>query len=69
MKDSTLYPILRRLQEKQYLNTYDQQFQGRNRKYYSITAKGRAYHNTLLLEWDCYKKIIDTIVKEDSTHE
>ena len=31
-KDSTLYPILRRLQERQYVSTYDQQYQGRNRK-------------------------------------
>ena len=36
-KDSTLYPILKRLQERQYVETYDRQFQGRNRKYYRIT--------------------------------
>lgn len=65
MKDSTLYPILRRLQEQQCLTTYDQQIQGRNRKYYSITDEGRAYHGTLISEWDCYKKIIDKIVRED----
>ena len=31
-KDSTLYPVLRRLQENGYVLTYDQQYQGRNRK-------------------------------------
>ena len=34
-KDSTLYPILKRLQDSQYVETYDQQYQGRNRKYYT----------------------------------
>ena len=28
-KDSTLYPILKRLQERQFVETYDRQFQGR----------------------------------------
>ena len=37
-KDSTLYPILKRLQENGLVDTYDQQFQGRNRRYYKITV-------------------------------
>lgn len=69
MKDSTLYPILRRLQESNYLNTYDQQFQGRNRKYYSITDDGKSYYETLLSEWDGYKNTIDEIIKGDFAHE
>ena len=40
-KDSTLYPILKRLQDSQYVETYDQQYQGRNRKYYTITEIGK----------------------------
>ena len=32
-KDSALYPILKRLQESRFVVTYDQQYQGRNRKY------------------------------------
>ena len=40
-KDSTLYPILKRLQDNQYVETYDQQYQGRNRKYYKITDIGK----------------------------
>lgn len=61
-KDSTLYPILRRLQEQDYLNTYDRQYQGRNRKYYTLTDKGKTQHKLLLSEWDEYKSIIDEIV-------
>lgn len=65
MKDSTLYPILRRLQESAYLTTYDQPFQGRNRKYYSITEKGRNYYSELLEEWSAYKSAVDIIIKGD----
>lgn len=62
-KDSTLYPILRRLQENQYVETYDQQFQGRNRRYYTITEPGQQQYRSLLEEWDTYKTTIDAIVR------
>ena len=62
-KDSTLYPILRRLQEQHFVETYDEQYQGRNRKYYTITDSGRYYQEELSKEWDRYKTIIDDIVK------
>ena len=37
ISESTLYPVLRRLQKEAYLVTYDQPFAGRNRRYYQIT--------------------------------
>ena len=42
VSESTLYPVLRRLQKNGSLTTYDQPFQGRNRRYYRITVSGRA---------------------------
>ena len=62
MKDSALYPILKRLQEGAYVEAYDQQYQGRNRKYYTITDRGIAYQKELLKEWEEYKSIIDDII-------
>ncbi len=62
-KDSTLYPILKRLQENGYVDTYDEQYQGRNRKYYRITAAGKEKHAEMLIEWEKYKFVIDDIVK------
>lgn len=61
-KDSTLYPILRRLQEANYVETYDQQYQGRNRKYYTITDTGKKQQKILQEDWNDYKTIIDDIV-------
>ena len=41
VSESTLYPVLRRLQKDGCLETYDQAFAGRNRRYYRITPQGQ----------------------------
>ncbi|MEG0752317.1 MAG: PadR family transcriptional regulator [Angelakisella sp.] len=61
LSESTLYPVLRRLQKDSFLETYDQEFQGRNRRYYRITDKGRVQLKLYLLEWDQYKTRLDSI--------
>ena len=61
-KDSALYPVLKRLQENHYVETYDQPFQGRNRKYYTITPEGREQCRQLRSEWSLFKQVIDEIV-------
>lgn len=59
ISESTLYPVLRRLQKDGYLTLYDQPYQGRNRRYYSITASGLEQYQTYLIEWEAYKAQID----------
>ena len=39
LSESTLYPVLRRLQKDECLATYDKECAGRNRRYYQITDK------------------------------
>ena len=68
-KDSTLYPVLKRLQESGLVVTYDEQYQGRNRRYYRITDAGRGRQRELFREWEKYKFIIDDIVKGGTTDE
>ncbi len=63
VKDSTLYPILKRLQEQGFLSVYDQPFQGRNRRYYRITDSGRQRYRELMEEWQLHKEAIDQILK------
>ena len=63
IKESSLYPILRKLEQNGYLSTYNQEFQGRNRKYYSITEEGRKQLLYLKEEWDIYKETIDGIIE------
>ena len=38
LSESTLYPVLRRLQKDGCLTVHDEAFNGRNRRYYQITA-------------------------------
>ena len=64
-KDSTLYPILKRLQENHFVVTYDEQYQGR----YRITPEGRERQAALLKEWEDYKFIIDDIVKGGTSND
>ena len=61
-KDSALYPVLKRLQEQNFLTVYDQTFQGRNRRYYKITEEGQEQYRRLTEEWSSYKNAIDEIV-------
>lgn len=63
IKESTLYPILRKLETGGYLTTYSEEFQGRKRKYYSITEEGRRQLEYLRKEWREYCKIVDDIVE------
>ena len=62
VSESTLYPVLRRLQRDGFLEVYDQEFAGRNRRYYQITAEGRAQLAMFQKEWDGYKKRIDSVL-------
>ncbi len=62
LSESTLYPVLRRLQKNKLCRTYDQPFQGRNRRYYSITDEGRTQLEALRKEWNWYKASIDMLI-------
>lgn len=61
LSESTLYPVMRRLQKDECLVTYDQQFNGRNRRYYKITEKGLAQLNLYKNEWMRYSSNITGI--------
>jgi len=41
LSPGTLYPILRSLEEKTLLESYQQTVEGKTRKYYKITLKGK----------------------------
>ena len=63
IKESTLYPILKKLEKGGFVTTYSQEFQGRKRKYYSITEDGRKQLEYLMKEWREYRDTIDDIVE------
>ncbi|WP_295095333.1 PadR family transcriptional regulator [Ruminococcus sp.] len=62
ISESTLYPVLRRLQKNELLETYDKEFMGRNRRYYRITSQGNNSLEEYREEWRSHKKKIDSIL-------
>ena len=69
ISESTLYPVLRRLQKSGYLTTYDAPFQGRNRRYYAITSEGRDILKFYANEWNEYKSKIDELIEGSGDRE
>lgn len=63
VSESTLYPVLRRLQKDECLEVYDRQFDGRNRRYYKVTEKGMVQLNLYHVEWKSYSKRITKILE------
>lgn len=62
VSESTLYPVLRRLQKDNLLETYDMPYMGRNRRYYKITQKGISSLEVFRIEWQSYRDKIDNII-------
>lgn len=62
ISESTLYPILRKLQKDNCLEIYDKETGGRNRRYYRITSKGKIQLDLYLEEWKIYKQKIDELL-------
>ena len=51
ISESTLYPILRRLEASDLLSVYSREYNGRLRKYYHITAAGKDRLAAFASEW------------------
>ena len=54
--------MLRRLSENHYVDVYDRQFQGRNRKYYKITEAGKQEQAKLEKEWHEFTATLEKIL-------
>ena len=64
VSESTLYPVLRRLQKDECLEVYDRQIDGRNRRYYKLTEQGRVQLVLYRGEWGRYSGKISRILEE-----
>ena len=69
ISESTLYPVLRRLTKDGLLSTYDQPFNGRNRRYYVLTDYGKSQLIFLRNEWISYKEMVLCQEKVQVKHE
>jgi PadR family transcriptional regulator PadR len=65
VKEGTIYPLLRRLKNDQYLETYlMESTEGPPRKYYRITATGITYVNSLVEDWLSFNSGIMKFIQE-----
>lgn len=64
ISESTLYPVLRRLQKEECLEAYDLAIDGRNRRYYKLTEIGRVQLRLYKGEWAGYSEKISRIFEE-----
>ena len=69
VSESTLYPVLRRLQKEKYLTAYDMPYDGRNRRYYQITGTGKVKLNEYQGQWHEYREKVDKILSEGESNE
>lgn len=69
ISESTLYPILRRLEGSGSLTVYSAEHNGRLRKYYRITPDGKIKITEFLEEWKSMMDIYDFIKREMSENE
>ena len=61
VSESTLYPVLRRLQKDDCLMVYDMEFAGRNRRYYKVTDRGKEQLKMYEGEWKNYSDRITSL--------
>jgi PadR family transcriptional regulator, regulatory protein PadR len=62
--EGTVYPILRRLTQEEYFETYlKESNEGPPRKYYRLTKLGRTVQAELLVQWKEFNKSIASLLK------
>lgn len=65
VSESTLYPILKRLETGNCLDTFTREYNSRLRKYYQITEVGKQRIFYFKEEWAQMKKVYEFIISEE----
>lgn len=67
LKEGTLYPALHRLEKDSLVvGNWDTSPNGQNRRYYSITTKGRESLRSMLSEWTRFTQAVDLVARPPS---
>ena len=62
LKAGTLYPLLHGLEEKGLLTVYEQEYQGKTRKYYHVTKEGLKLLERKVEEWNVYADAVSNVL-------
>ena len=64
IKEATLYSIVKRLEEKDLIESYIGNLtHGKKRRYYRITTLGKSYYKEKVREWKELKMIIESLLE------
>ncbi|MBR6400393.1 MAG: PadR family transcriptional regulator [Firmicutes bacterium] len=67
VNEGTIYPLLKRLTNEHYFETYlKESTEGPPRKYYHLTQAGREYTESLKADWESFYAKVDEFIKENS---
>jgi len=70
VNEGTIYPLLKRLTNEHYFETYlMESTEGPPRKYYHLTISGEIYKNTLKADWEEFSKKVELFIKESELNE
>ena len=65
VNEGTIYPLLKRLTNEKYFETYlRESSEGPPRKYYHLTKSGELYKNELKEEWLSFQESVTKFIKE-----
>lgn len=64
IEQNTLYPLLRRLEKQNILQSTTQVHDGRERKYYILTKEGYKLYNELVNSWRTTNTILDNLIEQ-----
>ena len=65
VNEGTIYPLLKRLTNEGYFETYlKESSEGPSRKYYKLTVLGKKRKNLLLSEWKKFESSVNSFIKE-----
>lgn len=68
ISEGTIYPILRRLTDETYFETYLRESSaGPPRKYYRITERGRQAQSRMMKEWNEFDTQVNSLLNGDGT--
>ena len=63
ISEGTIYPLLRRLKNEGYVETYlEESSEGPPRKYYKLTPKGEGMREAFLDDWNKFITGVNTII-------
>lgn len=64
ISESTLYPVLRRLQKDGFLTAYNEMMTNRVRRYYHVTPAGREKLREYRADWTAYRDALESVLGE-----